>query len=52
MLKMNDVKLELISGIDKHLINKQGLSGGIYYICKGFSEANNKCMKHWYYKKK
>ena len=47
MLKINDVKLELISGIDKHLFIEQGLWGGISYICKRFSEANNKYMKNY-----
>ena len=45
MLKMTGVKLELISDIDKYLFMKQGLRGGISYILKRSSEANNKCIK-------
>ena len=32
MLKMNDVKLGKISGIDKYLFIEKGLRGGISYI--------------------
>ena len=45
MLKMISVKLELITDINKYLFIEQGLSGGISYICKIFSEANNKYIK-------
>ena len=47
MLKMTGLKLELISDKDKYLFIEQGLRGGISYICKRFSEANNKCMKNY-----
>ena len=46
MLRMTGIKLELISDIDKHLFIKQGLRGGTSYICKRFSEANNKYKKN------
>ena len=42
ILKITGIKLELISDIDKHLFIEKGLRGGISYICKRFSEANNK----------
>ena len=45
MLRMNRIKLELISETDKHLFIEKGLRGGISYICKRFSEASNKHMK-------
>ena len=38
MLKMTEIKLELISDIDKHLFIEKGLRGGISYICKRFSD--------------
>ena len=47
MLKMTGVKLELISDIDKYLFMKQGLRGGISYILKRSSEANNKCIENF-----
>ena len=42
MSKMTGIKLELLSDIDKHLFIEKGLRGGISYIFKRFSEANNK----------
>ena len=45
MLKMISGKLELITDINKYLFIEQGLRGGISYICKIFSEANNKYIK-------
>ena len=42
MLKMNDVKLEKISDIDKYLFIKKGSRGGISYIGKIHARANNK----------
>ena len=44
MLKMTGIELELISDIDMHLFIKKGMRGGISYIVKKFSKANNKCM--------
>ena len=41
MLKMTGVKLEKISDIDKYLFIEKGLRGGIYYIAKRHSKANN-----------
>ena len=42
MLKMTGVKLEKILDIDMYLFIQKGLSGGIFYIAKRYSEANNK----------
>ena len=43
MLKMNGVKLEKISDIDKYLFIEKGLRGGIYVV-KRYAQANNKYM--------
>ena len=47
MLKLTEIKLELISDIDKYYFVEEGLRGGYSYISKRFSEANNKCMKNY-----
>ena len=47
MLKMTGVKLEKISDIDKYLFIEKGLGGGISYIAKRYSKANNKYMKEY-----
>ena len=51
MLQMTGVKLEQISEIDMYLFIEKGLRGGISYICKRFSKANNKYMKNYNPKK-
>ena len=48
MLKMTGVGLELISDIDMHLFIEKGVRGGILYIAKRYSKANNKYMKDYY----
>ena len=40
---MNGIELEKISGIDQYLLIERGLRGGISYIAKRHSKANNKC---------
>ena len=45
MLKMAKIELELISDIDAHLFTEKGMRGGISYIAKKYSKANNKYMK-------
>jgi hypothetical protein len=47
MLKMTDVKLELISDIDKYLFIEKGLRGGLSVITHRKGEANNKYMKEF-----
>ena len=47
MLKITGVKLEKISDIGMYLFIEKGLRGGISYIAKRYSEANNKYMKNY-----
>ena len=47
MLKMTRVELELISDVDMHLLIEKGMRGGISYIAKRYSKANNKYMKDY-----
>ena len=42
MLKMTEIKLDLISDIDMHLFIEKEMRGGISYISKRHSKANNK----------
>ena len=44
---MTGVKLEKITDINMYLFIEKGLSVGISYIAKRYSEANNKCMKNY-----
>ena len=45
MLKMTRVELELIRDIYIHLFIEKGMRGGISYIAKRHSKANNKFTK-------
>ena len=45
MLKMTGIELDLISDINMHLFIEKGMRGGISYIAKRHSRANNKYMK-------
>ena len=45
VLKMTGIGLKLISDIDMHLFIGKGRRGGISYIAKRHSKANNKYMK-------
>ena len=46
-LKLTGVKLEKIFDIDMYLFIEKGLRGGIPYIAKIYSKANNKYMKNY-----
>ena len=47
MLKMTKIELEFISDIDKYLFVKKETRGGILYMVKRYSKANNKYMKSY-----
>ena len=45
MLKITKIELDLISDIDVHLFTEKEMRGGISYIAKRQSKANNKYME-------
>lgn len=47
MLKMTNVKLDLLSDIDMYQLIERGMKGVISYIYKQHISANNKCMKNY-----
>ena len=48
MLKMTDIKLELMTDIDMFQFIAKGMKGGISYSCTyRYGEANNKYMKEY-----
>ena len=42
MLKMTDVKLDLLPDIDMYQLIEKGMRGGLNYIAQRYSKANNK----------
>ena len=47
MIKMTGVKVKKILDIGTYLFIEKGLRGGISYIAKKYTEANNKYMKNY-----
>ena len=47
MLKMTNTELEKISDIDKHLFIEKSLRGGISYIAKRYTKANNEYLNDY-----
>ena len=45
MLKMTDVKLELMTDVGMFQFTEKGIRGGISYIADRYGKANNKHVK-------
>ena len=47
MLKTTEIEFKLILDINMHLLIEKGMRGGILYIAKRYSKANNKYMTNY-----
>ena len=47
ILRLKGVNLKLISDIEKYQIVESTARGGVYMICKGYAQVNNKFLKSY-----
>ena len=46
-LKFTGIQIEILTDIDMHLMNEEGIGGGITQAIKKYASANNKYMKNY-----